>query len=363
MSNHTTDEIQELRSLVELMRTEAQERSAEVAQLRTETTRLSELVADASGSGAPPDGSVVDVGQSGSTRRTMFKAGAGAAVAAAALVAPGLSSRAAAADGADLVIGANNTSSGGHTRLNSTGSGLLSNQNVFTVTDDLSSSSFPAAVGAYAQGDRVTNGLYAYADSRGSATNTGHALVVSSRSSARSHILLQSGGSDPRGDTYAHTRGEMRHSNGNLWFCTSSGTPGTWVDLAAQSTGSVTPVSPKRAYDSRFSDGPLGGGFSRTVAVTNSIDVGTGANTGPLVPAGATAVFFNITVTQTTSGGFLAAAPGDATGFEASSVNWTASGQTVANGTLSSLDAARQLRVFAGGGSAHFLIDVTGYLS
>ena len=97
--------------------------------------------------------------------------------------------------------------------------------------------------------------------------------------------------------------------------------------------------------------------------MANSIDVETGAATGTLVPSGATAVFFNITAISTVNRGFLAAAPGDTTEFEASSVNWTASGQNIANGTLSSVDGSLQLRVFCGNGSAQFAVDITGYIT
>ena len=82
------------------------------------------------------------------------------------------------------------------------------------------------------------------------------------------------------------------------------------------------------------------------------------------IPGGATAIFFNITVANTVGSGFLATTPGDAATFGSSSVNWSASGVAVANGTLVKLDDSRQLKVFAGGGTgaeANVIIDVTGF--
>lgn len=45
----------------------------------------------------------------------------------------------------------------------------------------------------------------------------------------------------------------------------------------------------------------------------------------------------------------------------ASAINWTASGATVANGLIVPVNASRQVTVICGGGSAHFILDVSGY--
>ena len=72
---------------------------------------------------------------------------------------------------------------------------------------------------------------------------------------------------------------------------------------------------------------------------------------------------FNATVTQTTGPNFLSVVPGDATGFTASTMNWSAANQSVANGSIVKLDASRQIKVFNGDGtgSTQVLIDITGY--
>jgi len=79
------------------------------------------------------------------------------------------------------------------------------------------------------------------------------------------------------------------------------------------------------------------------------------------VPAGATAIQYNLTIVNTVATGYLQVAPGDASAITSSSINWTASGQIVANGLMVKLDSNRLVRAFASGGSTDFVIDVLGY--
>jgi hypothetical protein len=86
--------------------------------------------------------------------------------------------------------------------------------------------------------------------------------------------------------------------------CTAAGSPGSWFKL----TTSVVPVAPFRVDDSRFVDGPLAKWANRVVSVKDPINVTTGAvATTNAEPTGAAAVFFNLTITRTLGGGFLAA--------------------------------------------------------
>lgn len=299
-----------------------------------------------------------------SSRRMLLKGGvaaAGAAVAAATVV----PQSAAAADGDTMRIGRRNESEGGNTHLLGTGNGQYVDQNILTVSDQNDSSSFPAAIGAYGEADRVNNGLYAFSGGRSdSDTNTGHAIVARSRG-GRSNLLLTPSSNNPNTDTYAHRRGALRcDGGGSLWFCASSGTPGVWRKLAGPaSAGAVHAVAPSRVYDSRFADGPLASGFNRLVSVADAIDVMTGdISAFNTVPEGASAIYFNVTLTDTTGAGFLLVAPGDATEVTSSTLNWSSTGQTVANASLTTLDDDRNVRAFVGGaGSTHFIIDVTGY--
>ncbi len=125
------------------------------------------------------------------------------------------------------------------------------------------------------------------------------------------------------------------------------------------------PIDPKRVYDSRVIAplGPLATNASRVISVADGYTVGTATVDLPdVVPAGAQAIAYNLTITKTVGSGFLSVAPGDATALAASSINWFTSGMTLANGLVVKLDTNRQVKVFCGGGgSTDFVIDVLGY--
>ena len=159
---------------------------------------------------------------------------------------------------------------------------------------------------------------------------------------------------------------------GNLWLCTVSGAgaePGRWQKLGGLSTaGAFHAISPFRAYDSRKATytptGLRAANTSFAVGVQNAHDITTGAVLlTDVVPTGATAVAFNITAVGTTDRNFLAVAPGDATTYTASTLNWLGANAVTANASISKIDADRQLKVFIGSqpGSTHVVIDVQGY--
>ena len=168
------------------------------------------------------------------------------------------------------------------------------------------------------------------------------------------------------GGTY-ETRDIVVDSAGVIWFCVAGGTPGTWRMLSGPSTaGAFTPLTPARVYDSRLGtyaqNGVLGGGQNRTISVANSYNVNGVQVTANFVPVGATAVFANVTVVDTVGAGYLAVNPGGTTVVSASTINWSASGQVLANGVVLTLNGSRQLSVINGsGGSTQFIIDVLGY--
>ena len=152
-------------------------------------------------------------------------------------------------------------------------------------------------------------------------------------------------------------------NTGSVWCAVSKS--GEWRKLAGIDTaGSLHPIEPARAYDSRRPTplpGVLGAGTNRVVSVKDGRDLATGAvNAADIVPAGATAIAYNVTVTNSDANGFLAVTPGDAAGFGAASVNWSSPGTTVGNAGIVKLDGNRQIKVFAGG-TADFIIDITGY--
>lgn len=156
--------------------------------------------------------------------------------------------------------------------------------------------------------------------------------------------------------------------DGNVWYCYEGGEPGKWRKLAGPaSAGTFHAIAPTRVYDSRAAaptPGPLAAGNNRLVSVADGRD-GVGVVNAPnIVPAGATAVAANVTITRTTgASGFLTVNPGGAVVATSSTINWFGAGQTLANGVTLSLNSTREVTVICGGtsGSTHFIIDIAGY--
>jgi hypothetical protein len=167
-----------------------------------------------------------------------------------------------------------------------------------------------------------------------------------------------------------HNEGEIVvDSNSDLWYCVATGAPGTWRKLSGAATaGQFHAITPVRAYDSRYLSsvdsgvGPMIGGDARTVSVADAYapDTTTLTVTGA-VPAGATAVAYNVTVADTGPAGFLAVSPGDATAITASTINWSGAGSVLANSSVVKLDASRRIKVFCRGSATHVIIDVLGF--
>lgn len=321
------------------------------------------------------------------SRRNLFRLAAGAAAAGGAVALAG-ARPAAAADGDPVTVGASTTQgdfSGSTTVIDyangsgpQVGMGLnTASANIFLARDrpgglipisGPDASSFPAAVAGYAH-IAVENGVYGF-----SSVTNGNGVVASGGASStgllarggRSNVRLENAGDAPTARSDAHLRGELiADSTGRLWYCTADGTPGTWQVLAtAGANGAFTAIASARTFDSRFSTA-IQTGTNRTASIKDQIDVDTGAvSTADLVPAGATAITANITITRTTGVGFVAINPGGDTVIKASTINWTADNVTVANAGVFALGGDRQLQVLAGGppgGSAQVIVDVTGY--
>ncbi len=163
---------------------------------------------------------------------------------------------------------------------------------------------------------------------------------------------------------------------GHAWFLsdfTSTSASSAFIGAIFQytlATTALVPIAPARIFDSRFATfgGKLGAGTHRTIDVKDAIDVTTGVvNLVDAIPQGAKAVSFNVTVTQTVGGGYLAIVPGAGTTVTASTLNWAGSGVTIANGGLIALGsgaAERQITLILvghAGNSAHVIVDITGY--
>ena len=186
----------------------------------------------------------------------------------------------------------------------------------------------------------------------------------------RSALLLTGSPSGPFVGPVEHLPGEV-HSEAlgqvqervRLWACVERGTPGTWRVIAStDSAGAFHAIVPHRVYDSRWGDGPLASGSNRVVPVKDGRALTGEVDVTDMIPTGATAVAYNITVTDTAGSGFLSITPGTETTYAAAAVNWWTSGISIGNASVVPVDANREVRVFAGGGgSTQFVLDLVGY--
>ena len=101
-------------------------------------------------------------------------------------------------------------------------------------------------------------------------------------------------------------------------------------------------------YDSRTGAGKLAPNEERVI------------NVG--VPAGARAAVLNLTVTETEAAGFVAVFAANITWPGNSSVNWSATGETVANAVISPVGPDGKIKVLGGVNKTHIVIDTEGYL-
>jgi hypothetical protein len=122
----------------------------------------------------------------------------------------------------------------------------------------------------------------------------------------------------------------------------------------AQTTGTAgayTALAPTRLLDTRTDGGALGPGGSRNLTVT-----------GGSVPASASAVALNVTVTDTTAPSYLTVYPtGDARPL-ASNLNWVG-GETVPNLVVVPVGSGGQVTFYNDAGSANVVADLEGYFA
>lgn len=299
-------------------------------------------------------------------RRNMLRVLGGAA-AGAAVGSVALARGASADDGDNLVIGQANTSSS-PTWLETTAPyDATPAVGAFHVTNDdgvSDAESTSACISAIATG------------TGGGAQDTafwGWASAVTARFDGPVPLELadRSGSGAPNGEGAA---GQFKVADGDLWFCVSSDTgsgDAQWRRLTGPAAaGGFVPITPVRVYDSRLDmgatpAGPLASGQNRVIPVRDARSITTGAVTSTgVVPAGARAIAFTVTVVDAVNRGFLYVAPSTASEVQASTINWAANVDgAVANSSQVPLGGDREIRVFCGGANAstQFVVDVTGY--
>jgi len=292
----------------------------------------------------PAEPAVIDTDDEGAHlgRRNLLRAAAIAAAGAAASVA---SARPSAAQNGDPVI------AGGTT--NATAPTVLRAPHVptetFVVTDDpnylpqLPPLDFPSTLlSAYATTDG-RNGVSAIGGTYGLIAGGGLAS-----------LLLQQNDTDPFQDDRLHREGEVLFRDGVLYACVQSGVPGSWRRIASPFGMShfVPLTTPQRLYDSRVAGGRINAGNTR------HIDLPLFTDDAPR------ATLINLTVTDTTGPGFLAAVPSDGPDVPTtSSINWFGPNQIIANTTVVRLGPDFDIKIYMGGsGSTHFVIDQIAWL-
>ena len=197
--------------------------------------------------------------------------------------------------------------------------------------------------------------------------NNGFGVVASGGSS---QLLLSAKPTSGTPVTSSGQRGAIHANSTGLYYCVTGSTlfGDTWRTLAdSSSAGVFHVVGPWRVYDSRRAapgpQSPLTAGEFRNVSVADARDPGTGAVThADVVPAGATAIAYNVTVVNTTgTNGFLAINPGANATVSASAINWSAPNLTLANASVVGLNN-RLITVICGGTatSCDFIVDVVG---
>lgn len=326
-------------------------------------TELKELKADLKRMQARVDELEASTPEQPVNRRNMLR-GLGAAAVGAAAGGLAFAHPAAATDGNSLIIGNDTQTSSSPTGLIASGAYSSSTTGIFHVSDDA------ASTGVF------TSCITAAATNNGAITAfAGKGSTYGAKLDAPIPLKLLDQSGTAALSTTVHT-GAMVIIDGNLYLCVDH-TPGIlgtasnsqWRRITGPAeAGSYHPVTPARVYSSVFSspafNRPLAAG-TRTISVANSVNTGSGVTVTPnFVPAGATAVVANVTITQTVGAGFIAVNPGGVSAVTASVANWTTSGVTVANGITLALNTNRQLTAVVGGApgcQTNFIIDVFGY--
>lgn len=336
-------------------------------------------------------GDITDDGESvamQTDRRELLTKGAVAA-AVAAVAGLAVSSRASAANGDTMFVGLNNTGTALTTLTGSTfrvvngatdvpgigtpsvhgtnnatiGVGVLGQATGTEGYGVYGTSSSTVGAGVYGLHDGTGAGAGVYGRSTDGAGVVGDGGTFDLVAFGSGRVWLESTGpaSPPSGGALGTI---ARDDAGNLWFAYAAD---KWIKLGGPATaGSFHAVNPFRAYDSRLAayspNGVMGPNTNRVVSVKDAHNASGAVTVADSVPAGATAVAINVTVAGPTGPNFLSVTPGDAASFTASTLNW-AGGYDIANGAIIKLDASRQLKLFCGdqSGSAHVIVDVTGY--
>lgn len=137
---------------------------------------------------------------------------------------------------------------------------------------------------------------------------------------------------------------------------------------AVETGDAYFPIQPMRVFDSRIDTyaehSVLIPNDSKVIDVSDGYDLAGVAipALADAVPAGATAITYNIAVTGALKGNFVSVTAGNATEFNTAVLNY-ANGQSLSNSATVPVDGSQQIKIWGGdqGGAAHIIVDVTGY--
>jgi len=327
---------------------------------------------DSSGKVGQPTRSEAEV--SSTSRRQLLASGA-ATVAAVAAVAGLTSKKAYAANGDNFLVGLTNTGTA-QTKLD--GGSTLWVQDGATTGGASVYGSQGASAGSYGVhgAHSGTVGVGVYGDASGSsgigvygrATGTagpgvrGESELGPGLVGSGLDYDVQADGSGRLGLTQAGQAGSAadtgaagtlaRDESANLWYCTTSGSPGSWRKLAGPNTlGSLQLLSePESAYDSRLETGGEGRLEKNEVRVVSLANV----------PEGATALLLNVTLLKPKGSGSLGITAGDVTAAPPPFL-WFKKKQTTANSTVVQPSTGDSVRLHSAGGKMDVTIDLLGY--
>jgi hypothetical protein len=129
---------------------------------------------------------------------------------------------------------------------------------------------------------------------------------------------------------------------------------GARVAAAAEGQSGLIPVTPKRVLDTREGTGT--GGVKKPIGQGETITLDLSAD----LPVGTSAVVLNLTGTQTTNNTYLTIWPAEVAQPEVSNINLDPN-STRSNATSVALGSSRVVKIFNNGGSAHAILDLSGY--
>jgi hypothetical protein len=165
------------------------------------------------------------------------------------------------------------------------------------------------------------------------------------------------------GDTKANAVTVKAGAGGKVSVFNAAGTVDVIVDVVGyydrQPGDGFTGMAPVRLLDSRPS-GPAVGPYTSPWAANQTRDVVVAATFG--VPASATSVVLNATITNPTAGSFLTVWPSGQSRPLASNLNWGPA-ETKANAITVKVGAANQVSVYNQGGTVDVIFDVVGYFT